>query len=147
MILTPSPQEVYGTYRFWIEIDGLLTAGFTEVSGLQSEVETQEYNEGGLNQYVHHFPKKIKYPALVLKRGISKSDELWNWYDGVFSGKGNRKNGSIILMDRSGSEACRWNFYEAFPVKWSGPEFNATSNNVGIEALELRHNGLKAIYK
>lgn len=142
-----SSHQVYGAYRFWVEIDGLLAAGFTEVSGLQAEIETHEYHEGGLNHYTHHFPKKIKYPALVLKRGISQSDELWNWYNGVMSGNLIRKNGSIILLNQAGIEKSRWNFFNAYPTKWSGPEFNATRNDVGIETLELTHTGLKAIFR
>lgn len=145
LIFGKPAHRVYGSYRFWVELDGLLTAGFTEVSGLQSEIETHEYQEGGLNQYSHHFPKRVKYPNLVLKRGISGSDELWNWYSAVIAGQYQRKNGSIILMNQAGHEVQRWNFFNAFPVKWSGPDFNAARNEIGIETLELTHTGLKTV--
>jgi phage tail-like protein len=53
-----------------------------------------------------------------------------------------RKNGSVILLDRQGNEKIRWNFVNAWPVKWTGPSFNAKGNDVAIETLELAHEGL-----
>lgn len=53
-----------------------------------------------------------------------------------------RKNGSIVLLNDSGDEKMRWNFVSAWPTKWAGPSFNATSNEVAVETLELVHEGL-----
>jgi phage tail-like protein len=53
-----------------------------------------------------------------------------------------RKNGSIVLLDDAGAEKVRWNFHDAWPTKWTGPSFNATGNEVAIEALEIAHEGL-----
>jgi phage tail-like protein len=54
-----------------------------------------------------------------------------------------RKNGSIVLLDTTGAEKLRWNFVEGWPTKWTGPTFNATSNDVAIETLEIAHEGLE----
>lgn len=135
-----------GAFRFWVELEGLLVGGFSEVSGLQSETEVEEYNEGGVNDYVHVFPKRTKAPPLVLKRGLTRSPELWEWYEEVVAGRIRRKNGSVILLNHAGQEVCRWNFFEAYPVKWSGPLLNALSNEIAIETLEILHNGLKTIF-
>ncbi len=70
--------DPYFSFQFLIEINGLITGGFSEVSGLQVEIETEEYREGGTNDYVHKLPKGTKYSNLVLKRGITDSDVLWN---------------------------------------------------------------------
>ncbi len=53
-----------------------------------------------------------------------------------------RKNGSIVLMNDAQEEKLRWNFSEAWPTKWTGPTFNATGNDVAIEALEIAHEGV-----
>ncbi|GBF34825.1 hypothetical protein DCCM_3945 [Desulfocucumis palustris] len=134
-----------GSFRFWVEIDGLLVAGFTEVSGLQSEVEVEEYREGGVNEYVHVLPRITKYPNIVLKRGVTSSDNLWGWYEKVTEGSIQRKNGSIILLSQQGLELWRWNFYDAYPTKWIGPELNSSGNDVAVETLEITHKGLKGI--
>ncbi len=72
---------------FYVEIKGINVAQFSEVNGLQIEIETEPYREGGKNDFIYNFPKGIKYQPLVLKRGITDIDDLWNWYKEVRSGK------------------------------------------------------------
>jgi phage tail-like protein len=136
-------QDPYTAFNFWVEVDNLVRGGFSEVSGLQAETETEDYPEGGVNNYIHRLPKRTKYPNLVLKRGITDARELWDWYKKVMNGQIERHNGSIILADYTGSEKRRWNFVQAYPVKWVGSDFKADSNTVAIETLELAHNGLE----
>lgn len=139
-----SRAYVVGSYRFMVELDGMLVAGFSEVSGLESEVELEEVAEGGLNQYTHRLPGRVKLQPLVLKRGMTTTNELWNWYADVMRGSIVRKSGSIILYNEKDQEFRRWNFYDAYPTRWSGPGFNASSSDVAVEAIELTHNGFKA---
>lgn len=132
-------------FRFQVEIDGLLVAGFSEVIGLEAETEVEVYREGGVNDFEHHFIKIRKYPNLILRRGVTNSIELWNWYEGVAEGKITRKNGSVILLNPAGQETFRWNFFDSFPVKWVGPELRSAASEVAIESLEIVHHGLKTI--
>ncbi len=132
----------YTAFNFSVEIHGLIVGGFSEVSGLQAETETEEYHEGGLNNCVHKLPKVTKYSNLVLKRGIIDSTKLWDWYQSVIAGQIQRYNGSVILLDSTGNEKKRWNFDGAYPVKWVGPDLKGDSNTVAIETLELAHKGL-----
>jgi phage tail-like protein len=135
--------DPYRGFRFRIEIDGIAIAHFSEVSGLQAETETEPYEEGGVNDFVHQLPKRTKYPHITLKRGITGIDALWKWHQDVVIGKFKRKNGSIILLDEAGEDTWRWNFSNAFPVKWTGPDLKADSNTVAFETVELAHNGIK----
>jgi phage tail-like protein len=141
--MTTSKGYPYLNFRFIVEIQGLIIGGFSEVSGLQAETDVETVEEGGVNDYVHKLPKKTKYPNIILKKGLTDSDALWKWYQDVVQGKISRKSGYIILIDNEGNEKWRWNFIEAYPVKWSGPELKAESNTVAVESLELAHNGLK----
>lgn len=136
-------NDPYLSFRFLVEIQGLIVGGFSEVSGLQAETEIEEFREGGVNDHVHKLPKITKYPNLTLKRGITDSDVLWNWYQDVISGFFERKNGFIILQDNEGNEKWRWHFINAYPVKWTGPDLKADSSTVAVETLELAHNGIK----
>jgi phage tail-like protein len=133
----------YTSFRFRIEIDSIIAAQASEVSGLVVETETESYEEGGVNDFVHQFPKKTKYQHITLKRGITDLDELWKWHQDVVSGKLKRKNGAIILVDAKGEDKWRWEFSGAYPVKWNGPELRADSNVVAFEAIELAHNGIR----
>lgn len=140
---TAKKLEPLMSFRFLIEIEGLATAHASEVTGLQIETETEPYEEGGVNDFVHQLPKRTKYQHITLKRGITDRDELWGWYQEVISGKFRRKSGAIILMDFTGQEKWRWNFEKAYPVKWTGPDLKADSNSVAFETIELAHNGIK----
>jgi len=140
---TGKKPDPYRGFRFRIEIDGITVAQFSEISGLQAETETEPYEEGGVNDYVHQLPKRTKYPHLTLKRGITDLDELWRWHQDVVRGTVKRKNGSIVLLDEAGTEKWRWNFVQAYPVKWAGPDLRADNNAVAFEMVELVHNGIK----
>src|SRR5262249_13379094 len=92
-------------FRFAIEIDKVVAAGFSEVTGLQAEIETQDYREGGVNEYIHKFAGPTKYPSnLILKKGVTDDKDLWSWYCDVMNGKIKRKSVSVLLMNTSGEE-------------------------------------------
>lgn len=134
---------------FGLEMDGIWVAGFSEVSGLAVETELEEYQEGGVNHFVHKLPKRSKFPNLVFKRGFVRSNELWRWYEDFHFGppeKRKRKQGAIILMDANGNDVGAWAFEGAYPVKWVGPEFRATHGEVAVETLEIVHHGLKSYF-
>jgi phage tail-like protein len=88
-------------------------------------------------------PGMVKYSNITLKWGITDDDELWKWRQKAMEGKVERKNGSIILLDDTGSEKIRWNFRDGWPTKWTAPGLNATGNEVGIESMEIVHEGLE----
>jgi phage tail-like protein len=130
-------------FNFKVEISGVFVAGFSDVSGLQAEIEVQEYREGGVNEYIHKRAGPTRYPSnLVLKRGITDNTELWSWYRDVMRGTIKRKPIDVVLMSSSGDEKRRWKLQNAYPVKWTGPDLKATAAEVAVEALELAHEGL-----
>jgi phage tail-like protein len=119
---TGDRQDPVLSFNFKVEITGLIIAGFSEVSGLQAEIEVHEYREGGLNEYIHKRAGPAKYATnLVLKRGIADSQELWSWYSDVLQGRIERKSLDIVLMDSAGSEKRGWTFQNAYPVKCPDP--------------------------
>jgi phage tail-like protein len=131
--------DPYMSFKFLVEIDGITVAGFSEVTGLQFETETETYEEGGVNDYVHILPKRTKRQNLILKHGITDKYDLWNWYQDVVKGKFTRRNGSVILQDLDKNIKRRWEFFRAYPVKWTGPELKADSSTVAFESIELVH--------
>jgi phage tail-like protein len=136
-------QEAYTNCRFYVKIDELTQAVFTEVSGLQVETMVQDYEEGGNNGFVHRMPGRTKVSNLTLKRGITKSNEFFKWYAQIATGTINRRNLSVIMYDTAGNELVRWNFIKAYPVKWVGPQFSADGKTMAIETLELAHDGIQ----
>lgn len=134
--------DPYHAFNFLVEIEGILAGGFSECSGLQVETEFHDYREGGVNEYVHRFAGPTKYPPLILKHGLTLIDGLWGWHQDVARGTIERKNGTVYLLNKKHIPVIWWDFKEAFPCKWTGPELRADSGNVAFESIELAHRGL-----
>lgn len=132
-------------FQFTVEIGGMDVAYFTEVTGLQAEIEVFEYQEGGENSYTHKLPVRAKFSNITLKRGIILDDNrLWDWFKNATQGKIERQSISIRMLLRDYSEARRWNVLDAYPVKWNLPSYKTTDNTVAVETLELAHRGFSA---
>lgn len=134
-------NDPYQVFRFKVELDSVIQAGFSECSGFQVETEVEPFREGGRNEFVHLLPKGSKFANLVLKHGITDSELLWNWHRDVVNGRVARKMVNVLLLDAQGHERWRWTFQDAYPVKWTGSDLKADGNAVAIETLELAHHG------
>lgn len=134
--------DPYRSFNFKVELDGITQASFQECSGLDSQTASIDYREGLDPPHVRKLTGLNSFTAVSLKRGITDSDELWQWRLNIVAGKQDRRNGSIILLNEAGEVKIRWNFSEAWPSKWTGPAFNATGNSVAIETLEITHEEL-----
>jgi phage tail-like protein len=136
-------KDPYLSFRFTVEVDQQVVAAFNEVTGLDVETEVENFREGGVNLHEQQLAGPNKFPSrLVLKRGMTDDDTLWVWHQEVTQGKISRKDVSILLLDSTGEEQWRWNFRQALPVKWTGPQFRASNAEIAIETLELVHKGL-----
>ncbi|MGH8625809.1 MAG: phage tail protein [Gammaproteobacteria bacterium] len=134
--------DPYLSFCFKIEVQNLVVAGFSEITGLGFETEVESFREGGLNQCERQLPGPTKHPSrLSLKRGVGDVDRLWSWYEDILSGSIQRRDISILLFDGAGNEKRRWNFRGACPVKWVGPDMKAGTAEVGFETVELVHRG------
>ena len=136
-------KDPYIGAHFFVEIDGIDQGGFTECTGLQAEVEVADYPEGGNNGFIHKLVGRTKFTNIVLKSGVTDSAALWEWFQEVSRGHIKRKDVSVVLYNNEQAEVRRWNLRQAFPAKWVGPAFNATTPAVGIESLELAHHGFE----
>lgn len=135
--------DPYLSHSFLIEIEGLVIGSFSDVTGLQIETEVLTYREGGLNDYAHKLRGPTNYPSnLMLKRGLVDLDTMWRWHQEVLQGTVTRRNGTIYLLDSRGLPGMWWNICEAYPIKWSGPDFQAGANAVAVESVELVHRGI-----
>jgi phage tail-like protein len=98
------PHEAFPAHRFYVEIAGVLEAVFTEVSGLQLELETQDLEVGGLNETTIRLPGRIKTSNLTLKRGITTSNEFLKWLMSIRPGEFDRRNISLVQFDVQGRQ-------------------------------------------
>lgn len=141
-------RALYSAFRFYVEIDSITEAAFTEVSGLDASIETKPVNSGGNNLFTYKLPLRTTWTDLTLKRGIATST-FWDWFYDCAQGTVQRRTLSVILYKTSKSGTSypeiRWNFTDAMPIKWSGPSFNVRSEEVAFETIVLQHHGFTRV--
>lgn len=137
-------KDPFGAYNFAVEMDGITRMGFKDCSGLDSSSEVSKYREGTdptLGQ--RQIPGLLTFANISLKRGMTDDHALWDWRQSVANGEPIRRTISIILRNEKGDEKIRWNVKNAWPLKWTGPTFDAGTNQLAIEALDLAHEGIE----
>jgi phage tail-like protein len=138
----PDRPDPVGELRFKVDLPGINLGFYRECTGLVAEIEVKDYNEGGVNDRVHKLPTRMKYPNLVLKRGVTYEDALLKWLYKTQK-EAQRIAVTVSLMGPDGQAVRSWAFQDAFPIKWTGPNLNASSNQVATETLEIVHGGLQ----
>ncbi|KYF86341.1 hypothetical protein BE20_29390 [Sorangium cellulosum] len=144
----------------------LLLGAFSEVSGLNVELEIEAFSAGGMNAAPMKFVKAGKHPNLVLKRGVTFNTDIWDWHQQVLYGQDPmiRKSGVILLLERgslvnkagqgSGFDLlaqltrppiAAWFFERGLPERLTGPQLEAKSSAIAIEQLEISHEGLTRV--
>lgn len=138
---------------------------FQECTGLDIEMDVQEYLEGGRNDGVIRRVGRAKYQPLVLKRGMfmrpspttpgqrptgaTADTEVWDWLQGVVSGIRPvvRYDGIVEVTDGTQAEnvVATWVFDRGLPQKVTGPQLNAKTGEVAIEELHIAHEGLRLV--
>jgi len=142
--LTTIPTA-HAACRFYVQVgeqSAALQAVFTEVSGLQVEMQVTEYEEGGTNNFVHRLPGRMKVGNVTLKHGMTVSNAFLKWCMKTNIGNWQRQNVTVVMYDVAGQPVVRWHFNNAYPVKWTGPQFTADSTAMAIESVEFTHEGL-----
>ena len=148
------------TFRFRVLLHGsagsgasgaLGSGGFQECTGLEVEMETREYPEGGSIDAVVQRAGRAKYTKLVLKRGMfapaggQVDSQLWQWLQDVVSGVRpiRRYDGTIEVLGEARATVATWTFTRGLPAKLVGPQLNAKTGEVAIEELHIAHEGLR----
>ncbi|MEL6887865.1 MAG: phage tail protein [Pseudomonadota bacterium] len=138
-------NDPYTTYNFKLEIDGLTLGSFTEVTGLMVEGNAIEYREGNEQNWTRQLVGLRTQSTITLKRGMTQNRELWDWSVNIGRGVLDRRDGVIILMNEAREDVLRWSFRQGWPNKIDGPSLNATGNEVAMESLEIKHEGLELV--
>ena len=99
----------------------------------------------GVNGFVHKFPKHTTYPNLVLSRGLVNIDLFYIWHQATSQGLIQQLNGTVIVLNNQRFPVMWWTFKKAYPVKWEGPQLNASSDEIAVEKIELVHQGISKL--
>jgi phage tail-like protein len=148
-----APLVLMPSYMFSVKLGSLQVAMFTECSGLGAKRAFEPVKEGGVNDHVHILPGTIEHSNITLKRGISLSTALWDWFQaGQFDFAVSRQDITIYQFSPetdTGTEQATaiktWSLSKAFPVSWKLGEMTSSNSGLVIETLEIAHDGLSLI--
>jgi phage tail-like protein len=133
-----------------VEIGGEAVS-FSEVSGLSIGFETTTYKEsqtesGLAGPRVMNMPAQATSTTISLKKGVVRGGvsvgALYKWINSVQINQIEKKDIYIRLCDETGAPVISWKLINAFPTKLDAPTFDANSNDVAIESMELMGDGV-----
>src|ERR1700742_3767757 len=132
---------LYAQTRFGVTIPALnVQVGFfTELTGMSLQVDVMEYPEGGLNDYVHKLPGRVKHNNVTPRLSVTYETALLEW---VKANTATPTDMAVSLYDSEGTVVRSWKFANAYPVKGTGPDVNAGGTTVMTESLEIAHSGI-----
>ncbi|MMZ51277.1 T4-like virus tail tube protein gp19 [compost metagenome] len=148
-------HDPYKTFNYRVTISGkknFAKAGFNTVTGLKATTEAVPYRDGNdPNLSIGQSAGLVTYDPVVLSRGMSEDTDLFDWFNLNVNTAGNSGQADhnmkctvkIELMDRDRVVVKTWELIEAWPVEYELPELNATANEVAIDRLTIRHNGIR----
>ena len=138
------PEDPLAGFNFLLESGGVLRAGFSEITGLNSETDVIEYRNGNEDMTNRKIPGMKKFGNITLKSGLAASpdQDLLTWRHAVEIGDIQRLDVSIVIMDEQRQEQVRYNLRNAWPSKWVGPDLKGGASEMAIEQLELAHEGV-----
>jgi phage tail-like protein len=136
-------------YNYKVEIDGE-TISFTEVSGLTIQYDVTIYKESptsnsAVGPRVLHMPAQGTPTNLSMKKGVMRGvsvPTLYNWISTIAINQVVKKDIIVRLCDETGSAVISWKVINAFPTKLDAPTFDANSNDVAVESMDLRADGI-----
>ncbi len=143
-LFTPEVSHRFLASFFFNNIPSPLDLRFQKISGLNRELETSAYREGGENISNLHFPERITHGSLVLERGVMDLTPLtWVFNDAM--GGFNIRHATVVIMllNHASAPVCSWTLTRALPVKWHTSDLDANSNAVLINTLELAYEDMR----
>ncbi len=135
----------HGKFRYKVEIDGLEAGGFSEASGFDASIDVMGYREGDMVQTPMKIPGLKKYGNITLKQGVADSMVMYEWMIAGVEGDVERKTITITILDETETAAASWQVINAWPTKYTAPDFNATSSEIAIESIEIAHEGMTRV--
>jgi phage tail-like protein len=144
--LSPAQQRTsypLAAYNFRVTVDGA-SMRFSKVSGLQREYSTATFRHGFSfvegEQITRYFIDSFR--TVTLEQGVViGSPGLRDWLE-------RRKPVAmeVNLCDVQGVPVVAWRIAKALPVKLTAPTFDASSNEVVIDTLEVQARGISVIH-
>ena len=141
-----NPRTFHKKFKFIVEIDGVVSAGFQKCSELSVEVANVQYYEGG-SLIPNKSPGRLTFADVTLERGATSDKNLFDWLTQVADASANaglnepefKRNLDIVQQDRDGSTLRRWSLNGAWPVKFVAGDWDNEADENVIETVTLTY--------
>ena len=133
------PFDPFTDHDFFIEIDGIAAGAFQKFDGLSWECDVIEYKDS-LDPWPRKRPGIHRFGNIKLTKGMITNTTLNDWCQRVQSGKIERRNGAIHVLDRTGDKdkpVLTYEFFQAWPTKWSSFRADGKGGATLLEEIEL----------
>lgn len=147
--------EILTANRFYVglkldkqneKVDGI----FLECQGLKRTQDAIEICEVTPNKWGKSttglvirtkIPGNVKSGNVTLKRGMTCSKTLWNWFQSVQDGNWStqRREADLSIYDQAGEIQARFNLGMAWPSSYKIADLNARGTTIEIEELEIAY--------
>jgi phage tail-like protein len=125
------------------EADRLCSAAFSECDGLEMSMEVKTIREGGNNGKQIRLTGPTVYGQVTLKRGMTQTFDLWEWFKETVGNPQLRANAEVVLFAPDGkTERARFVLTRCLPIKLKAPAMNAKDGLVAVEELQLAYESL-----
>ena len=136
-------------FRYRLEIDGIVQAGFSEVAIGDASNDPIENRDGNEITTVRKLKGLNKYGNVTLKWGLTDSIELSNWHrmvvDDATPLSAARRTVVIRIQNDAGEDKAAYEVTRAWPTKYNPTDLNGKGNEVAIESFELANEGIRLI--
>jgi phage tail-like protein len=142
----------YGAFNFLVNLNSpgvtpdAPLGGFSEVSGLNTEMTVAEYRNGNEKEnHVRKIPGIHKVGDVTLKRGVVNSKDLWDWIrETRTQGPLAKRQVVITLLDEAANPVQTWKLAGVVPLKYTGPTLQAKGGtDAAMEELVLSAEGIE----
>jgi phage tail-like protein len=120
-------------------------AAFSECDGLEMTLEPKTIREGGRNTGPVHLAGGISYGQLTLKRGMTNSFDLWNWFEKMSQdGQTGYRTSAVITMygAKQSQQQAVFKLTGCLPLKLKAPALNAKEGLIAIEEMQIAYESL-----
>ena len=147
---TPSNARPFSSFNFGVEIDfggkTLCSAAFAECDGLEMTMDVKTIREGGNNLEQIRLAGPVNYGTLSLKRGMTESFDLWEWFAEVNRSPWLRAQGTVVLYAADGvTQRAQFELTRLLPIRVKAPQLNAKDGTVAIEELQVAYESMTLV--
>jgi phage tail-like protein len=124
--------------------EDICSGAFSECTGLEATMEPKVIKAGGANYGAAQRAGTVSFATVVLKRGMTKTRDLFTWFQLVAGGAyAYRLSAEIEMQNPAGATVLTWGLDNCMPVKFKAADLNAKGTDVGVEELHVAHEGLR----